>query len=81
MLKMTKSTVGNIIKRYINEDRIDLVPQTGRPRTFTDREERNIVRSVIKNPKLSAPKLCSEVGCGTGKKVTPQTIRNVLKGH
>ena len=79
MLKMTKSTVGNIIKRYINEDRIDLVHQTGRPRTFTDREERNIVRSVIKNPKLSAPKLCAEVGCGTGKKVTPQTIRNVLK--
>lgn len=23
--------------------------------------------------------MCAEVGCGTGKKVTPQTIRNVLK--
>lgn len=34
MLKMSKSTVGDIVGRFKNEDRIDFIPQTGRPKAF-----------------------------------------------
>ena len=79
MLNMKKSTVSDIIVRFRDEDRIHLMPQSGRPRAFTPREESLIVRKVKKNPRISAPKLCTEVMKSTGKKVDPQTIRNVLK--
>lgn len=52
--------------------------RTGRPRTFSDTEKRDILREVQKYPKKSAPNLAGEVANNTGKNVSVQTLRNVL---
>lgn len=44
MLHIPKSTVGEIIRRYKNEDRVEFVPPPGRQKKLTDKEERAIVR-------------------------------------
>lgn len=68
MLNISRTTVGDIIRRFENEDRIDSVPQSGRPRRLTQREERLVLRKVKRNPKLSAPKLAAAVLEECGKK-------------
>ncbi|GBM24080.1 Transposable element Tc1 transposase [Araneus ventricosus] len=52
--------------------------RSGRPRTFSEREERWIVRQVHINPKTSAVKLCRS---RFRKSVNPETVRNVLRKH
>lgn len=79
LLNLSKSTVMDIIRRFQREDRIESIPQTGRPRILNIRERRQVVRKIEKNPHLSAPKLASEVSKETGKRVHPQTIRRTLK--
>ncbi|KAJ8881990.1 hypothetical protein PR048_018478 [Dryococelus australis] len=64
---------------YRDEDRIDLILQSGRPEAFTDKEEIRIVRRLKKNLRLRAPKLCAEVYESTVKKVNPQTIRVIKR--
>lgn len=76
---MPRSTVGDIIRRFENEDRIESIPQRGQPKELSDREERVIIRKVKNNPKLSAPKLATEVLNECGKKVCPETIRRVIR--
>ena len=46
MLKMKKSTVADIIKRFKDEDRIESHGHTGRLRFFSPREETVIVRKI-----------------------------------
>lgn len=44
---------------------------------------RKIIRKIKKNPTFNAPQLTSKLLEESGKKVTPQTMRNLLKevGH
>lgn len=79
ILIMKRSTVGDIISRYKNEDRIDSKDKTGAPKKLSIREQRNIVLKVQQNPKLSAPKLAQEVKTVFNKEVSASTIRNILR--
>ncbi|GBN36838.1 hypothetical protein AVEN_251451-1 [Araneus ventricosus] len=53
----------------------------GRPRTFSEREERWIVRQARINSKTSAVKLSLKCKSRFRKAVNPETVRNVLKKH
>lgn len=77
-LNMKKSTVGNIIHRNKYEDRIENLPQTGRPKIFVRREERAIVRKVKKDPRVTATQIAIEAEEEFGKKASPSTVRQVL---
>lgn len=79
IVNMKKSTVYDIIKRCDNEDRIALMKSPGRPRKLTEHEERIILRKVKVNPKLSAPKLTTEVAREFGKVINPETVRRLLR--
>lgn len=79
MLKVKRSTVYNILKRYKQENRIDLNHSPGRPKRFSTHEERAIVRKVKADPLLSAPKIVSEVMQEWNKKVGSETVRRVLR--
>ncbi|KAJ4443512.1 hypothetical protein ANN_05184 [Periplaneta americana] len=68
----------DIIPRYKNEDRIEQRKQTGRRKVLTDREESLIIRQIKKNPRISAPKLASEIESATSKKVHAQTIKRAI---
>lgn len=78
-LHMKRSTVRDILLRFNKEQRIENIPRTGRPRKLTPREERNIVRKVKKNPKVSAPTLTAAYHAETNKQVNPETVRRVLR--
>lgn len=79
ILNMRRSTVGDIIRRYENEDRIEYVPQRGQPRKLTDRDVRSIIRKVNKNPRISAPQLAKDLSKESSKTVHPETIRKILR--
>lgn len=81
MLRISKSTVAEIIRRFNIENRIESIPQTGRPAALNDREKRRLVRKIKENPRLSAPRLASELLEERGKKVHPETIRRTLRQH
>lgn len=61
MLNLSKSTVGGIIKRFKQEDRIESIPQKGQPRKLDITNQRKIIRKIKINPSLSAPKLADEL--------------------
>lgn len=79
LLLMPRSTIGNIIRRFKNEDRIDLKPMSGRKPRLNDQDKRWITRLIKKNPRLSGPKIASEVSIHCQKNVHPETIRRVLR--
>uniref|UniRef100_A0A0K8UV17 Transposable element Tc1 transposase n=1 Tax=Bactrocera latifrons TaxID=174628 RepID=A0A0K8UV17_BACLA len=72
------SSVQTIIKSYINTGNLHSKPRSGRPKILTPREERNIVTVVSANPIISAVKLTQDIYDSTQKKISPQTVRNVL---
>ena len=51
MLRLSKSTVGDIVRRYRDEDRIESIPQKGQPKKLTEREERSIRKKIKENPR------------------------------
>ncbi|GBO30684.1 hypothetical protein AVEN_211103-1 [Araneus ventricosus] len=53
--------------------------RSGRPRTFSEREERWIVRQAHINPKTSAVKLTLKCKSRFRKSVNPETVRNALR--
>ncbi|GFY20673.1 transposable element Tcb1 transposase [Trichonephila clavipes] len=68
-----------IIEKFQAEGNTLNKPRTGRPPIFTDRERRIIVGNVKKNPKISAPKLTTDVKNNFAKSCNPETIRRVLR--
>lgn len=81
MLNLAQSTVHDIVRRFKREDRIDSVPQKGRPQRLTAREQRLVVRKVTNNPQISAPKIAAELLQESGKKVHPETVRRVSRNE
>lgn len=80
-LNLPKSTVYDIIKRFKREDRIESIPQAGQPEKLSDADKRFILRQVSKNPKLSAPKLATELNARNDSNVCAETVRRLLKQH
>lgn len=81
ILNMKVSTVGDIVRRYREEGRIEYLKQKGRPKKLSAREEKYIVRKIKCEPRLSAPKLAADVFSTYGKNVHPQTIRRVIQSE
>lgn len=79
LLQIPRSTVGDIILRYKNEDRLELRTSSGRRRILTPREELNITNKVKADPKLSAPKLAKVLRLELNKDVSAETVRRVLR--
>ncbi|GFW43715.1 transposable element Tcb1 transposase [Trichonephila clavipes] len=73
------ATVQKIIEKFQAEGNTLNKPRTGRPPIFTDRERRIIIGNVKKNPKISAPKLTTDVKINFAKSCNPETIRRVLR--
>lgn len=77
--KLKRSTVYSIIKRYKNSGTVENQPRSGRPRSLTVRESRELVREVKRNPFTSSLKLKKKVQDEFGKDVGRTTIRRYLK--
>lgn len=80
-VNLVHSTVHNIIHRFIRENRVENKGRKAPNKIFNPHEERMIVRKIKNNPKLSAPKLTSEIQKETGKSCCTETVRRVLREH
>lgn len=78
-LKIPRSTIGDIIRRFKNEDRIDSKPNPGRPKILNDYDKRIIMKKVRQDPRKSAPSLAAEMAQEHDKKVHPETIRRAIR--
>lgn len=74
---MSKSTVADIVKRFNKENRINFKEKSGLSRKLTYRDEKCILRKVKKHPRISAPKLQTQVLHELGKNVYEDTIRKI----
>ncbi|GBM85491.1 Transposable element Tcb1 transposase [Araneus ventricosus] len=81
ILKLSKSTVFNIIRRFKKTNSVENKQRSGRPRTFSEREERWIGRQVHINPRTSEVKLTLKCKSRFRKSVNPKSVRNVLRKH
>ncbi|GBM99434.1 hypothetical protein AVEN_120248-1, partial [Araneus ventricosus] len=81
IVNVSKSTVHNIISKYKKTKSVKNRPRTGRPRCFTEREERWIVRKITCNPKISAVKLTSKAQQSFNESAKPETVRNILRKY
>lgn len=81
LLNMKPNTVGDIVRRYKNEGRIEPKKQLGQPKKLTAKEERLIVRKIKANPRLSAPKIVEEVRIECKKQISASTIRRTIKAY
>ncbi|KAL7732142.1 hypothetical protein ACLKA6_010270 [Drosophila palustris] len=73
------STVQGIIIKYTETGDLSTNHyQAGRPSKLTIREQRSLVVSVVKNPKITSTILSQNVQEGMQKQVCSQTIRNSL---
>lgn len=79
MVNLSPSTVQYIIQRFVRENRVADKGRNAPNKTFTELEERRIVRKIKVNPKISAPKLTVEVENEMGKKCSVETVRRVLR--
>lgn len=81
MVKLSPSTVQYIIQRFVRENRVADKGRNAPNKTFTELEERRIIRKIKVNPKVSAPKLTEDVEREMGKKCSVETVRRVLREH
>ncbi|KAL7723160.1 hypothetical protein ACLKA6_019931, partial [Drosophila palustris] len=81
IVNMKYPTVQKIIERFVHENRLGDKGRQAPNKIFNEAEERYIVRKMKANPRLTAPKLASEVSTGLGKKCCDETVRRVLRAH
>ncbi|GBN95342.1 hypothetical protein AVEN_28516-1 [Araneus ventricosus] len=81
ILKLGKSTVFNIIRRFTKTNSVEKEKRSWRPRTFSETEERWIVRQVHINSRNSTVKLTLKCKSRFRKSVNPETVGNALRKH
>lgn len=79
LVNRPRSTVCDTIKRFKETKSVENKVKTGRPKLFTDANERWIVNQVRANPHLSAPKLTTQVKEHLEIDCNPETLRLVLR--
>ncbi|GFT49368.1 uncharacterized protein TNCV_4583361 [Trichonephila clavipes] len=78
IVKRSHSTVHDIIKRSKTNNQVENKPKKANNKSFTEADERYLVRKVKTYSFLSAPKLAIIAENELGEKASPSTIKNVL---
>ncbi|GFY05329.1 paired domain-containing protein [Trichonephila clavipes] len=63
ILKLSFTTVGYIIKKYLETSSVENKPRPGSPSKLTSRAKRMIVRSATNKPMTSAQNIANELLC------------------
>ncbi|GFU86301.1 paired domain-containing protein [Trichonephila clavipes] len=78
VLKLSFTTVGYIVKKYLETGSVENKPKFGGPSKLTSRAKRMIVRSATNKPMASAQNIANELLSSCNVSVSAQTVRNVL---
>ena len=79
LVNLSHSTVQYVIKHFNEENWIEKKVRKGRPRKLTKRDERLIIRKVVKNSRLRAVKVSEELNEQFSTSISLETIRRVLR--
>lgn len=79
ILKIPKSTVSDIIKKFKTQGNLENKEGRGRKPVLSIRDQNLVMVAVKKDPFISASKLAKNVEDASGKKVCSKTIINFLK--
>lgn len=79
VINRSRYTIRNIIKRFQGGNSLRNRHRTGRPRKITEREERKIVRTVKKKPKITASEISAMLRADDNLNVHSETVRRALK--
>jgi hypothetical protein len=71
------STVQYTLSKSTERNKEPLKPQSGRPKTYTEREERCILQQVQLHPKCTY----ADVRCACLAKLCDSTLKRILKKH
>ncbi|GFT82662.1 transposable element Tc1 transposase [Trichonephila clavipes] len=78
-LKLSFTTVGYIVKKYLETGSVENKPRPGGPSKLTSRAKRMIVRSATNKPMKSAQNTANDPLPLCNVSVSAQTVRNVLQ--
>jgi len=78
-LLLKKSCVAKILKKYKKHGTVADLPVSGQPRCSAPRMDRDIIRKIEENPRLSAPVINVEMKVKYGLQVSTATIRNRIR--
>lgn len=81
LFQKSHATVQHIVERYKRENRLINKKRKSPKKILSDADERWILRYVKKNPRMSAPKIASEVENYLKMIVSAETVRRVLRKH
>ncbi len=79
ILNMPFSTVQYIWTKYRKGLGVANIQGRGRKKILNNREERKVLRTVENDRRISAAKVAAQVLVDTGKSVSPETIRRVIR--
>lgn len=79
MVDRPRTTIHYIIKKFKTGKPVENKHRSGRPRKFSESDERWILREIKKNPRINATELTKNVEHYLDVTTTPQTVRNVVK--
>lgn len=78
LVDKSRATVQSVMRKYKTEGIITNKTRQGRPRKLTEREERQILREVTKNPKLSVAQLHADIKEKCRIDVSASTVRRTI---
>lgn len=79
MVNLSKNTVATIVKKYKKLGTVQHQQGQGRKKKTTPRIDKAIIRKVLNNRRLSAPKIAAQLQNEFNVTVHPQTVRNRIK--
>ena len=80
-LGLSRSTAIRIVGKYMQTGNVTKKKNIGRPRTFTDREERLIVRNLLKSNEQSASEIAKRLSEEQKKEISAECVSRVMKRH
>lgn len=78
IMKCPHSTVRYTLNRYKKTKSHENMKRSGRKRVTSDREDRHLIRTSLKNRKKTSSKLAAELSETLGKKISARTTRRRL---
>jgi len=75
------STIGYAIRRWKSRGTVVNQPRNGRPKVTNPRIDRKIIKKVLNNRRISAPKIVAEIAEECGVTISSKTVQRKIHEH
>jgi transposase len=78
---VNKSTVNRVFKRYLATTSLNNAKRSGRPKKLTPKKQRLVIRTLKKNPSITATGISKKLAEDEDLKISRHTISRTLNDH